>query len=214
MLTTEATSLLFGPRAWAAIAMLVVVPVLVGLARLWWNVRMERVVRRSRRPGSSRRRPDDGLAGKRRIAESSARANASGPRYPVGKSPRLGSAPRAQSRARTDPDGFTHAADASPDDFGKLGRRGWSGALPDHGFHTAPPTGWKRLLVEGFGILPFLGGGKADPSWSPHHTGGTHHSGHHDSDASGHGGGQSGGHDGGGSGGHDGGGFGGHHGGV
>jgi hypothetical protein len=70
---------------------------------------------------------------------------------------------RVESRPgepRVDEDGFLHAADLTPDDVGKLERRGWSGELPDHGLHGKPPKGWMRLLVAGFGAIPALRAGE------------------------------------------------------
>jgi hypothetical protein len=58
-----------------------------------------------------------------------------------------------------------HAPDLSPDDVGKMERRGWSGPLPDHGMHATPPIGWRRHLAQGFGLIPSMGG-HADP-WGP-----------------------------------------------
>ena len=59
-----------------------------------------------------------------------------------------------------------HAPDLSPDEVGKMERRGWSGPLPDHGMHGTPPAGWKRHLVAGFGVIPSLHGDSADSSGS------------------------------------------------
>ena len=65
---------------------------------------------------------------------------------------------------RVGEDGFVHAPDLRPEDVGRLERQGWSGRLPDHGLHGSPPKGWKRHLAAGFGVIPALGDGEADPS--------------------------------------------------
>jgi hypothetical protein len=83
--------------------------------------------------------------------------------------------------ARVDADGFVHAPDVTPNEVGRITREGWSGPLPEHGFHASAPAGWRRLLVEGFGLPPLVGGRAGDASGSPHHVGwdgGQDHSGH------------------------------------
>jgi len=58
-------------------------------------------------------------------------------------------------------DGFVHAPDISPDDLAPIERQGWSGALPDHGMHAKPPTGWQEHLPRGFIANPSEGDGAA-----------------------------------------------------